>query len=117
MESRVSISLRRSTSETWSVCERASVRTMKSKSAAVNRARQFALIIGTSSCAIHARMASQTFLATDEQRFTQMNQEPRKGSSEIEGKAARVAAKKRGQRLSFNPGTQTEFTELTGLRR
>src|SRR6266581_2795217 len=56
-------------------------------------------------------------LATDEHRFTQMNQEPRKGSSEIEGKAARVAAKKRGQRLSFNPGTQTEFTELTGLRR
>src|SRR5205823_6215235 len=34
------------------VCERASVRTMKSKSAAVNRARQFALIIGTSECAI-----------------------------------------------------------------
>jgi len=32
---------------------------MKSKSAAVNRARQFALIIGTTSCAIHAHMASQ----------------------------------------------------------
>jgi ribulose kinase len=32
---------------------------MKSKSAAVNRARQFALIIGTSSCAIAAAMASQ----------------------------------------------------------
>jgi hypothetical protein len=32
---------------------------MKSKSAAVNRARQFALIIGTSSCAIRALMASQ----------------------------------------------------------
>jgi len=32
---------------------------MKSKSAAVNRARQFALIIGTSSCAMNAPMASQ----------------------------------------------------------
>src|SRR5437667_6203065 len=32
---------------------------MKSKSAAVNRARQFALTIGTSSCARDARMASQ----------------------------------------------------------
>jgi ribulose kinase len=32
---------------------------MKSKSAAVNRARQFALIIGTSSCAMDAHMASQ----------------------------------------------------------
>ena len=38
-------SLSRSTRETWSVCERASVRTMKSKSAAVNRARQIARII------------------------------------------------------------------------
>src|SRR5215510_11482216 len=62
MESRVSTSLNRSTRETWSVCDRASVRTMKSKSAAVNRARQFARIIGASSCAIHAPMASQTFL-------------------------------------------------------
>jgi len=35
-----------------------------------------------------------------------MNQESRKGISEIEGKAARVAAKKRGQRLSFKPGNQ-----------
>jgi len=34
------------------------------------------------------------------------NQEPRKGISEIEGKAVRVAAKKRGQRLSFKVGTQ-----------
>ena len=31
---------------------------------------------------------------------------PRKGISEIEGKAVRVAAKKRGQRLSFKVGTQ-----------
>jgi hypothetical protein len=61
MESRVSTSLNRSTRETWSLCERASVRTMKSKSAAVNRARQFALIIGTLSCAISALMASQRF--------------------------------------------------------
>src|SRR5207302_10400734 len=61
MESRVSTSLKRSISETWSVCDRASVRTMKSKSAAVNRARQFALIIGTSSCAVNAPMASQRF--------------------------------------------------------
>src|SRR5215470_892470 len=67
MESRVSTSLSRSTSETWSVCDRASVRTMKSKSAAVNRARQFARTIGASSCAIHAPMASH--------RFTRMNQE------------------------------------------
>src|SRR5436190_19558393 len=63
MESRVSISLNRTTRETWSVCERASVRTMKSKSAAVNRARQFALIIGTSSCATKGRMASQIVTA------------------------------------------------------
>src|SRR5438094_3379827 len=63
MESRVSRSLNRSTRETWSVCERASVRTMKSKSAAVNRARQFALIIGTSSCATKGRMASQIVTA------------------------------------------------------
>src|SRR5439155_26005190 len=49
MESRVSTLLKRSTSETWSVCDRASVRTMKSKSAAVKRAREFALIIGNSS--------------------------------------------------------------------
>src|SRR5207249_10756694 len=62
MESRVSTSLKRSTSETWSVCERASVRTMSSKSAAVNRARQFALIIGNSHCATEVRMASQMFL-------------------------------------------------------
>src|ERR1043166_6636086 len=47
-ESRVSASLRRSTSETLSLGERASVRTTKSKSAAVNRARQFALIIASS---------------------------------------------------------------------
>src|ERR1044071_1794372 len=59
MESRASTSLKRSTSETWSVCERASVRTMKSKSAAVNRARQFALTIGTSSCAMDVPVASQ----------------------------------------------------------
>src|SRR5438046_9414256 len=59
MESRVSTSLKRSTRETWSVCERASVRTMKSKSAAVKRARQFALIIGNSLCARTASMASQ----------------------------------------------------------
>jgi hypothetical protein len=39
MESRVSTSLKRSTSETLSICDRANVRTMKSKSAAVNRAR------------------------------------------------------------------------------
>jgi hypothetical protein len=32
---------------------------MKSKSAAVNRARQFALIIGNSSCANETRLASQ----------------------------------------------------------
>src|SRR5438046_7849615 len=61
MESRVSTSLNRSTSETWSVCERASVRKMKSKAAAVNRVRQYDLIIGTSSCAMHAAMASQRF--------------------------------------------------------
>src|SRR5437867_13023111 len=35
---------------------------MKSKSAAVNRARQFALIIGNSHCATEVRMASQMFL-------------------------------------------------------
>jgi hypothetical protein len=38
--------------------------------------------------------------------FTRMNQESRKAISEIKGKAARVAAKKRGQRLSFKPGNQ-----------
>src|SRR6266487_2102894 len=59
MESRVSISLKRSTRETLSVWERASVRTMKSKSAAVNRARQFALTIGNAECAMEARMASK----------------------------------------------------------
>ena len=45
-------------------------------------------------------------LAADEHRFSPINQESRKGISEIEGKAARVAAKKRGQRLSFKPGNQ-----------
>src|SRR5947207_10125098 len=64
MESRVSISLKRSTSETWSVCERASVRTMKSKSAAVNRARQFALIIGNAFCGTGVSMASQIDIET-----------------------------------------------------
>src|SRR6266487_3291253 len=59
MESRVSRSLKRSTRETWSVWERASVRTTKSKSAAVKRARQFARIIGNSLCARTASMASQ----------------------------------------------------------
>jgi hypothetical protein len=57
---------------------------MKSKSAAVNRARQFALIIGNSSCAMSPLMASQNrnetkhgkwdrcSLATDEHRFTRI---------------------------------------------
>jgi len=40
------------------------------------------------------------------------NQEPRKGISEIEGKAVRVAAKKRGQRLSFKVGTQEALFPL-----
>src|SRR5207248_5199275 len=59
MESRVSTSLSRSTRETWSVCERASVRTMKSKSAAVNRARQFARTIGALSWVDAAPIASR----------------------------------------------------------
>jgi len=33
-------------------------------------------------------------------------QEPRKGISEMEGKTAKVAAKERGQRLSFKAGTR-----------
>src|SRR5215471_21744899 len=45
MESRVSASLKRSVNETLSPRERERVRTMKSKSATVKRARQFALII------------------------------------------------------------------------
>jgi len=36
--------------------------------------------------------------------FEPGKQESRKGISEIEGKAARAAAKERGQRLSFNSG-------------
>jgi len=40
------------------------VRTMKSKSAAVNRARQFAWIIGILLCAPRARLASQIATAT-----------------------------------------------------
>ena len=59
MESRVSTSLKRSTREIWSVLERASVRTTKSKSAAVKRARQFARIIGESLCPTKTSMASQ----------------------------------------------------------
>ena len=48
-----------SRNETQSVCERASVRTTKSKSAAVNRSRQFARIIGIQSMSI-GRAAGKT---------------------------------------------------------
>jgi len=43
----------------WDMDDVSSVRTMESKSAAVNRARQFALIIVASTCAIKARWQSE----------------------------------------------------------
>jgi len=43
----------------WDMDDVSSVRTMESKSAAVNRARQFALIIVASTCAIKAPMAKR----------------------------------------------------------
>jgi hypothetical protein len=44
-------------------------------------------------------------LGTEEARILQSGrQESRKGIAQIEGKAARVAAKKRGLRLSFKAG-------------
>jgi hypothetical protein len=46
--------------------------------------------------------------------FESGNQESRKGISEIEGKAGRVAASESGRRTSFNRGTGISETEGKG---
>jgi len=60
-------------------------------------------------CVAMQKIFNQELGAEEARIFQSGRQESRKGISEIEGKAARIAAKKRGLRLSFKAGKDRGF--------
>jgi len=60
-------------------------------------------------CVAMQKIFNQELGSEEARIFQSGKQESRKGLSEIEGKAARVAAKKRGLRLSFKTGKDRGF--------